>query len=314
LADASDAPGYPLTAGSPALREAIGAWATRRLRAPSGVGVLPLVGSKELVALLPGLLGLGAGDTVALPELAYPTYAVGALMAGATPVTYGSLLDLGPASVQLLWVNSPANPTGQVLPVDHLAKIVSWARERGVVVFSDECYLELGWDAEPVSILDPRVCGGDVTGLVAVHSLSKRSNLAGYRGGFLVGDPALVAELLEVRKHAGLIVPAPVQAAMIAALGDDRHVEEQRERYAARRLLLRGALEAAGMTIEHSTGGLYLWATEGKPCWETVGRLADAGILVAPGEFYGPRGAQHVRVALTATDERVAQVAARLAG
>jgi succinyldiaminopimelate transaminase len=199
-----------------------------------------------------------------------------------------------------------------VLPVDHLAKIVSWARERGTVVVSDECYLELGWDAEPVSVLDPRVCGGDPTGLLAVHSLSKRSNLAGYRAGYVLGDPALVATLLEVRKHAGLIVPSPVQAAMVAALGDDAHVTQQRTRYAARRATLRPALEAAGLRIEHSAGGLYLWATAGEDCWITVGRLADQGILVAPGEFYGPTGQQFVRVALTATDERIAQVPRRL--
>ncbi len=313
LRDASDAPGYPLTAGSPALREALTSWSRRRLGAPDGIGVLPTIGSKELVSLLPSLLGLGAGDTVALPELAYPTYAVGALLAGAKPVTYDSLLGLGPTRIRLLWVNSPANPTGQVLPVDHLAKIVAWARERDTLVVSDECYLELGWDAEPVSILDPRVCGGDPSGLLAVHSLSKRSNLAGYRAAFVAGDPALVATLLEVRKHAGLMVPAPVQAAMVAALGDDAHVAEQRKLYAARREVLRPALEAAGLRIEHSAGGLYLWATAGEDCWTTVARLADAGILVAPGEFYGPRGAQFVRVALTANDERISQVPLRLA-
>jgi succinyldiaminopimelate transaminase len=313
LRAASDAPGYPLTAGTPALRDALTQWAVRRLGAPSSIGVLPTVGSKELVALLPSLFGIGPGDTVAIPQLAYPTYAVGAQLAGAQAVTYGSLLDLGPARIRLLWVNSPGNPTGQVLPVEHLSKIVSWARERGVVVVSDECYLELGWDAEPISILDPRVCGGDPTGLLAVHSLSKRSNLAGYRAGYVLGDPALIATLLEVRKHAGLIVPSPVQAAMVAALGDDTHVTEQRRRYAARRELLRPALEKAGLRIEHSAGGLYLWCTAGEDCWTTVGKLADRGILVAPGEFYGPTGQQFVRVALTATDERVAQVPLRLA-
>ena len=270
------------------------------------------MGSKELVALLPSLLGVGAGETVALPALAYPTYAMGAMLSGATPVTYTSLLELGPSRVRLLWVNSPANPTGQVLPAEHLAKIVEWARERGTIVISDECYFELGWEAEPVSILDPRVCGGDPSGLIAVHSLSKRSNLAGYRAAWVAGDPALVAALLEVRKHAGLMVPDPVQAAMIAALGDDAHVAEQRERYARRRAVLRPALEAAGMRIEHSTGGLYLWATRDEDCWTTVEELAARGILVAPGEFYGPAGDRFVRVALTASDERIAQVGARL--
>jgi succinyldiaminopimelate transaminase len=284
----------------------------RRLGAPQAIGVLPTLGSKELVALLPSLLGIGSGEKIALPALAYPTYAVGALLAGAVPVTYGSLVELGPARIRLLWVNSPANPTGQVLAAEHLAKIVEWARERGTIVVSDECYFELGWDAEPVSVLDPRVCGGNPTGLLAVHSLSKRSNLAGYRAAWIAGDPALVAALLEVRKHAGLMVPTPVQAAMIAALGDDAHVAQQRERYARRRAVLRPALEAAGLRIEHSEGGLYFWATRDEDCWTTVEELASHGILVAPGEFYGRAGSAYVRVALTASDERIAQVGARL--
>jgi succinyldiaminopimelate transaminase len=219
---------------------------------------------------------------------------------------------LGPARVGLLWLNSPANPTGKVLPVDHLRKVVAWARERGTVVASDECYCAFGWEAEPVSVLDPRVSDGDHTGLLAVHSLSKRSNLAGYRAGFVTGDPTLVARLLEVRKHAGMIVPAPVQAAMVAALDDDAHVEVQRARYAARRARLRPALEAAGFRVEHSEAGLYLWATRDEDCWDSVTWLAERGILVAPGEFYGAAGRRHVRVALTATDERVAAAAGRL--
>jgi succinyldiaminopimelate transaminase len=222
------------------------------------------------------------------------------------------LLALGPQTPKIVWINSPSNPTGQVLPAEHLRKVVTWARERGVILVSDECYAELGWDAEPVSVLRPDVCGDDHTGLLAVHSLSKRSNLAGYRGGFVTGDPTLVKELLEVRKHAGMIVPAPVQAAMAAAFGDDEHVEEQRARYARRRDALRTAFEAYGFRIDHSEGGLYLWATRDEPCWDTVKTLAELGILVAPGEFYGVRGTQHVRVAFTATDERVNAATARL--
>jgi aspartate/methionine/tyrosine aminotransferase len=162
-------------------------------------------------------------------------------------------------------------------------------------------------------VLSPDVSGGSLDGVLAVHSLSKRSNLAGYRAGFVAGDPALVGRLLEVRKHAGMIVPAPVQAAMVAALGDDAHVVEQRQRYADRRLRLLRALEAAGFVVEGSSAGLYLWATRGEDCWTTVDFLAGRGILVAPGEFYGPAGSQHVRVALTATDERVDAAVARLA-
>jgi aspartate/methionine/tyrosine aminotransferase len=148
--------------------------------------------------------------------------------------------------------------------------------------------------------------------VLAVHSLSKRSNLAGYRAGFVAGDPALVAELLAVRKHAGMMVPAPVQAAMAAALDDEAHVKEQRDRYQRRRAALLGALTAAGFDVSHSDAGLYLWATRREDCWSTVDWLAQRGILVAPGTFYGPTGAQHVRVALTATDERVATAVARL--
>jgi succinyldiaminopimelate transaminase len=310
----ADTPGYPQTAGTPELREAIGAYLTRRCGVTAAVGVLPTIGSKELVSWLPTLLGVRPGGTVLLPALAYPTYAVGAALAGAECVASDSLTAVGPRRVDLAWVNSPSNPTGRVLPAAHLRKCVDWAREHGAVLVSDECYLEFGWDAEPVSVLDPAVCGGDPTGLLAVHSLSKRSNLAGYRAGFVAGDPRLVDGLLAVRKHAGMLVPAPVQAAMVAALADEAHVGGQRLRYAARRDQLREALTTAGFTIEHSEAGLYLWATRDEDCWDTVSWLAERGILVAPGAFYGVAGARHVRVALTATDERVAAAVQRLTG
>ena len=317
LEAASDAAGYPLTHGTPALREAVVSWFDRR--GATGVdpaAVLPTIGSKELVAWLPTLLGLGRGDVVVHPEVAYPTYDVGARLAGATPVPADGLTSLGPQPVRLVWLNSPGNPTGRVLPVEHLRKVVDWARERGAVVASDECYAELGWGEWSAtgtpSILDPRVCGGSHENLLAVCSLSKRSNLAGYRAAFVAGDPALVAELLEVRRHAGMIVPAPVQAAMVAALGDDEHVREQRARYGRRRELLRAAFESAGWRVDGSEAGLYLWVTRDEDCWESIGSLARLGILAAPGAFYGTAGARHVRVALTATDERVAAAAARM--
>ena len=314
LRAAADAPGYPFAYGTLALREAAARLLDRRLAVHvDPADVLPTIGSKELVALLPTLLGIGTGDRVLIPELAYPTYDVGVRLAGATPVVADGVLGVGPAAVRLVWVNSPANPTGRVLPPAHLRKVVDWARERGAVVASDECYAAFGWEARPVSILDPDVCGGSHEGLLAVHSLSKRSNLAGYRAGFVAGDPALVAELLEVRKHTGLLVPAPVQAAMVAAFDDDAHVEEQRGRYAARRALLRPALQAAGWQVEHSEAGLYLWARNpAYDCWASVARLAEVGVLVAPGEFYGTAGAGHIRVAMTATDERVAAAVDRL--
>ncbi|MDT5348016.1 MAG: hypothetical protein QOH91_1303 [Mycobacterium sp.] len=277
--------------------------------------VLPVIGTKELIAWLPTLLGLGTADVVVVPELAYPTYEVGARLAGAQVLRADSLTQLGPQSPALVYLNSPSNPTGCVLGADHLRKVVRWARERGVLVASDECYLGLAWAVEPpgpLSVLHTSVCDGDHTGLLALHSLSKSSSLAGYRAGFVAGDPGVVAELLAVRKHAGMMVPTPVQAAMVAALDDDDHEKLQRERYAHRRAALAPALRSAGFAVDHSEAGLYLWATRGEPCQDTVAWLADRGILVAPGYFYGPGGGQHVRVALTATDERIAAAVNRL--
>ncbi len=314
LTAAANAPGYPLTRGTPAVRDAAARWLARRhgvTVAPEAI--LPVVGTKEFIAWLPTMLGCGAGDTVVYPGLAYPTYDAGVRLAGATGLPTDATLAVGPQRVRLAWLNSPSNPTGRVLPPEHLAKTVSWARERGTVLASDECYIEQGWDASPVSVLHPDVSGGTHDGLLAVHSMSKRSNMAGYRAGFVTGDPGLIAELHEIRRHAGMIMPAPVQAAMAAALDDDAHADEQRERYRSRRTVLRAALEAAGWVIENSEAGLYLWAARaGSDGWDSARILAEAGILVSPGELYGAAGVRHIRVALTATDERVAAAAARL--
>ncbi len=320
LAEAADAPGYPQTWGTALLRETVADWFARRRGVPGldPDGVLPTVGSKELVAWLPTLLGLGPGDIVAIPPIAYPTYDVGARIAGASPQVVGSLSALGPLTgrtrPKLLWVNTPNNPTGAVLGVGHLAKVVSWARSNGVLVASDECYAEFDWtgDGATPSILDPRVCGGSHEGLLALYSLSKQSNVAGYRAAFAAGDVRLVRGLVEVRKHAGMIVPWPVQHAMVAALRDEGHVGAQKARYAARRVQLRAGLEGAGFRIDESGAGLYLWATRDEDCWASVAALAERGILVAPGSFYGSAGERHIRVALTATDERTASACARL--
>jgi len=344
LTAAADAPGYPQTWGTPALREAVAAWFARRRGVPdvNPDGVLPTVGSKEMVAWLPTLLGAGPGDVVAFPAVAYPTYDVGARIAGATPQPMHSLTGLGPmtsaVTPKLLWVNSPSNPTGQVLGIEHLAKVVQWARHHGVIIASDECYAELDWRNGQVwaanglpapgavpSILDPQVCGGSHEGLLALYSLSKQSNMAGYRAAFVAGDPALVGRLLEIRKHAGMMVPWPVQQAMVAALKDDAHVGLQRARYGIRRGLLLSALEGAGYRIEHSDAGLYLWITRdgadpdgdadthAGADWSVVAEMADLGILVTPGSFYGAAGARHVRISLTATDERIDAAVRRLA-
>lgn len=314
LSRAANSPGYPTTLGIPELRQAAAAWLQRTTgaRLDPDTEIIPTIGSKEIVASLPTVLGVRPGSAVGIPAVAYPTYAVGALLAGARPVASQSLLSFGPERPSLYWMNSPSNPTGAVLGADHLRKVVSWARERGTIVVSDECYLTLGWDEEPISLLDPRVNGGDLSGLLAVHSLSKRSNFAGYRLGILSGDRSLVQSVLAVRKHAGMLVPTPVQWAGVAAFNDDAAAAEQKARYAQRRTALWSAVTNAGFTIDHSVAGLYLWATRGEPCWDTVGWFAERGIVVTPGDFYGTAGAQHVRIALTATDERVAAAVARL--
>jgi succinyldiaminopimelate transaminase len=314
LVAAANAPGYPLTAGTPGLRAAAAGWLARSLDVHvDPASVLPVIGTKEFIAWLPVMLGLGPADTVVYPSLAYPTYDIGARLAGAASVATDEP-DRAPSGSRLLWVNSPSNPTGRVLTASALRDAVAWARSRGCVLASDECYIELGWTATPVSALHESVCSGSLDGLLAVFSLSKRSNLAGYRAGFVTGDPALMRQLLLVSRQAGLIVPAPVQAAMIAALSDDAHAVEQKARYAARRSILATGLTAAGFRIEHSEAGLYLWATkDGLDCWAACELLAaECGILAGPGSMYGPTGSSFVRVALTATDERVATAAERL--
>jgi succinyldiaminopimelate transaminase len=322
-------PGYPLTAGTPELRSAAAGWLARSLDVHvDPVSVLPVIGTKEFIAWLPTMLGLGPADTVLYPSLAYPTYGIGAKLCGAASAVVGdvtegvldhsaldhSALDAAPAGSRLLWVNSPSNPTGRVLPAASLRDAVGWARSRGAVLASDECYVELGWDTTPVSVLHESVRGGSLDGVLGVFSLSKRSNLAGYRAGFVTGDPALMKDLLLVGRQAGMIVPGPVQAAMVAALSDDAHAAEQKARYAARRAILAAGLTAAGFRIEHSEAGLYLWATRpGLDCWTACELLAtECGLLVGPGSIYGPEGNAYVRVALTATDERVATAGDRL--
>ena len=325
LQRAADAPGYPTVHGTPALRAAIADWFARRRGVPGldPRDVMPTVGSKELVAWLPFLLGLRPGDVVVRPTVAYPTYDIGATFAGAEHVAADDLDELDVETrqrVRLVWVNSPANPTGSVRDAESLKRIVDQARGLGAVVASDECYAELGWGewdvqrgGRPVpSILDPLVAGGSHEGLLAVYSLSKQSNLAGYRAAFVAGDPVIMANLVNSRKHAGMIVPYPVQEAMRVALGDDAHVQAQKDLYRRRRERIVPALESFGLTIHESQAGLYLWCSAGEATWDTVGRLAGLGIVVGPGVFYGDAGNGFVRVALTAADERIDAGVARL--
>ncbi|MBH0131255.1 succinyldiaminopimelate transaminase [Salinibacterium sp. NK8237] len=315
LATATDAHAYPTAMGTVQLREAIVEWFERRRGVPGLTvnNVLPTVGSKELVALLPLLLGLGKDDVVVHPSVAYPTYAIGAAMVGATAVASDDPASW-PENTALVWLNSPGNPDGRVADVDELRAAVARARELGAVIASDECYAELNWNGpDPTpSILDPEVIGSDRSSVLAVYSLSKQSNLAGYRAAFVAGCSGLISELLTVRKHVGLLVPGPVQAAMVTALQDDAHVAVQRELYRARRAKLLPALKRAGFFVDDSVAGLYVWATKNEDSWQTVGDLAQSGILVVPGAFYGESPARHVRIALTASDETIADAVARL--
>ena len=329
LSAAANAPGYPTAIGASVVRAAIIEWMGRRrgVEDLSEAEVIPTIGSKESVALLPLHLGVGPGDLVLHPRAAYPTYDVGARLVGATPVPVDTDADpatwnvANDARVAIVWLNSPGNPDGHVLDAEQLARIVAWARERGAIVISDECYAELAWespwDAEPIpSLLDPRVGGAaGRTGLLALYSLSKQSNLAGYRAAFLAGDADLVGAVTEVRKHTGMLVPTPVQAALVAALGDEAHMEVQKEVYRERREVLVEATAAAGLVNDPvSVAGLYLWlkGPESMSAYDLVGAFAELGIVVAPGDFYGEAGAGRVRMSLTDTDERVDAAARRL--
>ena len=308
LKNAANSPSYPLTAGTKELQEAIGGYCSRTIGASGDFGVLPTIGSKEMVALLPFLR---QARRILIPKIAYPTYRVGGILSGAEVIE----VDLDPSSwptagVDLVWINSPSNPTGQVQSEIELAQIVDWSRRNKIPVASDECYLPFPDQAAGTSIL--KAAGGDNTGLLALHSLSKRSNLAGYRAAFVAGDPALIKGLLEIRKHIGMMVPLPVQRAMTVALQDEAHVAIQAQRYRSRRQSLASALTQAGFKIEHSVAGLYIWCSRGEKDWDSVDWFAKRGIIATPGSFYGEAGALHVRIALTATDDQIAEASRRL--
>lgn len=307
LRDSSNSPSYPVTIGTPELRSAITEWAKKNLGASGDFAVLPLIGSKEFVAWLPTFL---ESQSVLYPDVAYPTYLVGALLgqAEATPVS----LDASTwPKADLAWINSPSNPTGRVHTDEDFKSALSWSRANNSVLVSDECYLEFGDSKTPTSLMS--YTGGENKNILVVHSLSKRSNLAGYRGAFVIGDPKLIAKILEVRKHAGMMVPLPIQKAMVAALSDDHHVAEQRARYNARRATLIPALKSAGFEIEGSEAGLYIWATRSEDCWKSVAWLADRGVIATPGIFYGEKGASYIRIAMTATDAQISESATRIA-
>jgi len=316
--------GYPASAGGPALRQAAADWLSRRfdLKPVDPQTVAMCVGTKELVASVPHVLRLRQPelDTVLYPAVSYPSYAMGASLAGcravAVPPLPGQLggLDLSAiadddaARALLLWSNSPSNPTGGLGDLEAEA---AWGRAHGVPVFSDECYAEFTWDGPPGSILQH-----GTEGVVAVHSLSKRSNLAGVRVGFFSGDPELVEFLRAVRQHAGLMVPGPAQAAGVVALGDDAHVVAQRERYLERLTFMAETLGAFGCPVGLPAGGFYLWVPvpeRYRDAWAMARDLAQwGGLLVSPGDLYGEGGAGFARVAVVQPMERLEVVAARL--
>ncbi|MEM8746421.1 MAG: aminotransferase class I/II-fold pyridoxal phosphate-dependent enzyme [Actinomycetota bacterium] len=309
---------YPPSVGRADLLDAVRRWNERRFGVELERGqVAATIGSKEFVASVPRFLSLRdpSRDTVLAPAVAYPSYAMGATLAGLrsveVPLDESGRLDLAAVAADdadralMLWSNSPGNPTGAL---DDLGAAADWGRRHGVPVFSDECYVEFTWTDRPRTILEH-----GLDGVVAVHSLSKRSNLAGVRTGFYAGDADLVDYLREVRKHAGMMVPGPAQSAAVAALDDDDHVEVQRDRYRSRLERLAAVIgEWSGIDVRTPGGAFYLWIECGDG-WKFAERLArDGGALVSPGEFYGPAGSAHVRVAVVQPDERIDLVADRL--
>jgi aspartate/methionine/tyrosine aminotransferase len=310
--------GYPPSIGIEPLRAAAAAWMQRRFGVDVPIAdIAACVGTKEFVASTAQYLRLRtpARDTVLYPAVAYPTYEMSALLSGCRPVPVAmdasGGIDLASISADdaaralMLWVNSPSNPTGAL---SDLGAAAAWGRRHGVPVFSDECYVEFTWDTRPRTILEH-----GLDGVVAVHSLSKRSNLAGLRVGFYAGDAELVGYLKEVRKHVGLLVPGPAQAAAVLALADDEHVRVQRDVYRRRLYRVSAVLSRwSGLSVSPPPGSFYLWfdAVDG---WDFASRLAAAGgAVVSPGDFYGSGGANNVRVAVVQPDHRIELLATRL--
>ena len=310
LDGASNSPGYPTTWGDVTARQAVADWYARRRKSPglSPDQVLLTIGSKEFISWLPIMLGVGPGDVVVQPRLAYTAYEVGAAFAGAE-IFVGDEPAEWPVNTKLIWLNSPGNPNGAVHSVDFLKKALA-------VIVNDECYAEMGW-VEPwqdyiTCMLDPEVTGGDVTNVLSIYSLSKQSNLAGYRAAFAAGDEKLIKGLVNLRMHSGMMVPMPVQKAIAVAVGDDEHVATQKDIYRRRRHVLLPALISYGFDVQDSEAGLYLWATKGQNCWTTIEELAQIGIVAVPGEFYGEAGSNFVRFSITATDKEISEAASRL--
>lgn len=341
-ADEANAHGYPAAAGTASLRTSITDWLLNCRGVDLidiGGDLVPTVGSKEAVALMASMLHLAADDVVVQPQVSYPTYEIGTQLAGAQVLKVADVADVASwrhiPGVRAVWVNSPCNPTGEVLSRAQLADIVASAREMGAVVLSDECYALMGWseglkrrsddqngddqyvasdsvavpDAAPC-VLDATVCGQGADGVLMLYSLSKQSNMAGYRAAFMAGDRELVSEMKEYRKQIGQIIPGPVQGAMVEALRHTDAVCAQRERYRSRLVRMVAALRSYGYDAVMPEGGLYVWvrARSGN-CWRDMGELAARGIVASPGEFYGDRGS--LRFSATACDDDIEEFARR---
>jgi succinyldiaminopimelate transaminase len=318
LAGSGSERGYPASIGTEALRRSIARWMGRRFSIDVPLSrIAACIGTKEFVATTPQYMKLRRPnrDTVIYPAVAYPTYEMGAILAGlrplAVPMNAEGHMDFTSLSQDdidralMLWVNSPSNPTGGL---DDLKYAADWGRKNNVPVFSDECYTEFTWATSSQSILQH-----GLDGVIAVHSLSKRSNLAGLRVGFYAGDAEIVEYLKEVRKHAGFMVPGPAQAAGVAALDDDEHVAVQRDRYRSRLEYMATTLSKwSGIDIGMPDGGFYLWF-DAEDAWSFTERLArEGGALVSPGDFYGAGGSRNVRVAAVQPDAKLRLVAQRL--
>ena len=320
-ADDGQARGYPKTAGDGLLRQAAADW-FRRCRGVDldalGADLVPTVGSKEAVALMASLLHLGPGDRVVQPRVSYPTYAIGTQLAGAQVTTVEDPADTDSwvhlPGVRALWINSPGNPGGRIIDRSGLARIVRAARSIGATVLSDECYALLDWSGSAQAspcILEPEVCGGDASGILCLYSMSKQSNMAGYRAALVAGDAQLVEAMTAYRKQVGLIVPGPVQGAMRAALEDGEAVMAQRDVYARRLHALTEAIGAYGYDAVMPQGGLYIWApARSGDCWADMADLSRLGILASPGEFYGD--GRYLRFSSTINDEQLELALGRL--
>ncbi|MDY5584947.1 MAG: succinyldiaminopimelate transaminase [Arcanobacterium sp.] len=320
LVDSADSPGYPPNLGSAQWNKVMREFLANQHRVRAAeLLIFPALGSKEMVALLPAMLGFGVEHCVAYPSISYPTYEVGAKLAGAQQVKIDpeSNPDSWPTNISLLWLNSPGNPDGHVLDVLQLRKIVAWARRNNTIVVSDECYSTLPWEVDSVpSLLSDEVCDGNADNLILLYSFSKQSNMAGYRAAFVAGDAKLLHPVTEIRKHAGFMMSAPVQEAMIAAATNPEHIVEQREVYRRRRNILLAAVQKFGLRNDPlNRAGLYLWVDDPKGdrrAADLVQDFAELGIIVTPGSFYGEDGVKFVRISLTASDEEIEAAAQRL--